>query len=102
MNSEFLRRGLRVLTLLERKLERELDPKLMPVSERRYVLDEIGECLNYIAFMDEKDPEFVRRVFGGDPEIITSVSLVQAILSDLYDKIDLELSQDPENQEVTA
>jgi len=58
------------------------------------ILDEIGECLNYIAFMDEKDPAFVAREFGGDPEIITSVAMVQSILSDLYDRIE-ESKSDP-------
>lgn len=52
------------------------------------ILDDIGECLNYIAFMDEKDPAFVKREFGGDPEIVTSVAMVQSILSDLYDYIE--------------
>jgi hypothetical protein len=38
--------------------------------------------------MDEKDSEFVAREFGGDPEIITSVAMVQSILSDLYDTLE--------------
>lgn len=60
-----------------------------------YVLDQLGECLNYIAFMDERDHAFVTRQFGGanagtvDEEIITSVAMVQTILSDLYDKLEL-------------
>lgn len=65
---------------------------------RESILDQIGECLNYIAFMDEKDHAFVIREFGGanagtvDEEIITSVGMVQDILSDLYDALESESS----------
>lgn len=58
----------------------------------REVLDEIGECLNYLAFMDEKDHAFVQREFGGGEEIVASVALVQSILSDLYDGVEESLS----------
>jgi len=64
------------------------------------VLDQIGECLNYIAFMDEKDHAFVMREFGGgnkgtvDEEIVTNVAMVQDILSDLYDELEQEKPAD--------
>ena len=57
----------------------------------REALDEIGECLNYLAFMDEKDHAFMQREFGGGEEILTSVALVQSILSDLYDGLEESL-----------
>lgn len=62
--------------------------------DQQRILDDLGECLNYLAFMDEKDHEFVTRKFGGanagtvDEEIITSVGMVQDILSDLYDWVE--------------
>ena len=57
---------------------------------RREILDQIGECLNYIAFMDEKDSAFVAHEFGGEEEIVTSVALVQSILGDVYDALEEE------------
>lgn len=60
-----------------------------PISLDRWeLLEPLSHCLNYLAFMDEKDHSFVTREFGGGEEIICSVALVQAILSELYDNIE--------------